>query len=245
MNSKSNELSNNASNFNFKNISLFIPRVFENITKERIVDIFENKMFIGKINHIDIVAVQEKKYNRVFIHFDYWFPTSNSYNIQKSLIIDNEESTKLYYDNLWYWLILENKKIPSKPNVIIQYDDMINMKTIENIFDEENGIVHYDEYDKEDNFSEYDEYCNYNEDDYTKMDSLNDELNYYENYDETTQFIHKDYVETLERKIINLQNSYVSMYYNWYNCYENYIDIYNLYTHNVSPPPSCVGDENC
>jgi hypothetical protein len=238
-----NSSTNNSTNFNLQNISLFIPRVFENITKERIVDIFENKMYIGKINHIDIVAVQEKNYNRVFIHFDYWFPTSNSYDIQKSLIIDNEESTKLYYDNLWYWLILENKKIPSKPNVIIQYDDMINMKNIQNIFDEENGIEYNDEYDKEDSSAEYDEYYNYNEDDYAKMDELNYELNYYENYDETTQFIHKDYVEILERKIINLQNSYVSMYYNWYNCYENYVDIYNLYnSQNVSPP---IGDENC
>jgi len=227
-----NSSTNNATNFNLQNISLFIPRVFENITKERIVDIFENKMYIGKINHVDIVAVNEKNYNRVFIHFDYWFPTSNSYDIQKSLIIDNEESTKLYYDNLWYWLILENKKIAPKPNVIIQYDDMINMKNIQNIFDEENGIEPYDEYDKEDDYVEYDEYCNYSEDDYAKMDELNDD----ENYDETTQFIHKDYVEILERKIINLQNSYVSMYYNWYNCYENYVDIYNLYnSQNVSP----------
>jgi hypothetical protein len=120
---------------------------------------------------------------------------------------------------------------------------MINMKNIQNIFDEENGIEYNDEYDKEDSSAEYDEYYNYNEDDYAKMDELNYELNYYENYDETTQFIHKDYVEILERKIINLQNSYVSMYYNWYNCYENYVDIYNLYnSQNVSPP---IGDENC
>jgi hypothetical protein len=60
----------NASDFT----SIFIPRVFANITKERITHIVENVVPLGGVERIDIVEIDEKT-NRVWIHFTHWYDT--------------------------------------------------------------------------------------------------------------------------------------------------------------------------
>jgi hypothetical protein len=55
-----------------KNMSLYIPHVFANIGKDKIIEAFE-KLDIGKIKNIDFVSKMGKNseaYNAVYIHFE-------------------------------------------------------------------------------------------------------------------------------------------------------------------------------
>ena len=210
-----------------KNISLFIPRVFNNIGEDIIIDIFEKKMAYGKINHIDFVNVDTKNYKRVFIHFDYWFPTKNSIDIQQKLLVNNEESVKVYYDKLWYWLVVVNKSVSQKSNILITYEDLCNMKQIQTIIDSENiqpnddilyGVKEFEEfeeYEEHQEHEEYEEYQEYNSDienDYKKMDDLID--NYFVN-DNEIEYVNRDYVDVIENKNMILTMNYNILYHNY------------------------------
>jgi hypothetical protein len=87
------------------NLSLFIPRVFANISNERIARIFESNG-IGKVHRIDTVAISDNC-NKVYIHFEYWFDTIISRNFIAR--IQDNGSAKLVYDDPWFWMVLENK----------------------------------------------------------------------------------------------------------------------------------------
>jgi hypothetical protein len=87
------------------NLSLFIPRVFANISNERIARVFEGNG-IGKVHHIDGVAISNDC-KKVYVHFEYFFNTVTSQNFLSR--IENNGSTKLVYDDPWFWVVLENK----------------------------------------------------------------------------------------------------------------------------------------
>ena len=56
-------------------LSIYIPHVFANITKERIVDVF-NKQSIGEVERIDFVPKKGKdgrEYHMAFIHMKCWY----------------------------------------------------------------------------------------------------------------------------------------------------------------------------
>lgn len=89
-------------------MSLYIPRVFANITEKRIMDVFE-KNEIGKVNHVDFVTKMGKDakvYNSAYVHFDFWFDNVASQNIQDKLETGNE--TKIMYDDPWFWFVYKN-----------------------------------------------------------------------------------------------------------------------------------------
>ena len=95
--------------FTVNNISLYIPKVFENITKERMASIFEF-LDIGMINHIDFVTKVDNKgkpYNSAYIHFDFWYSNISNENLQERL--KNSIDCRIVYDDPWYWIVLENK----------------------------------------------------------------------------------------------------------------------------------------
>lgn len=92
-----------------KNISIYIPRIFANITKEKIMHTFE-LLDIGMVNHIDFVSKITSKgenYNSAYVHFDYWYSNISNQNLQNRL--KNSLECKIVYDDPWYWIILENK----------------------------------------------------------------------------------------------------------------------------------------
>jgi hypothetical protein len=92
----------NASDFT----SIFIPRVFANITKERITHIVENVVPLGGVERIDIVEIDEKT-NRVWIHFTHWYDTE-FVNEFKKLLMDETKQAKIVYDDPWFWIVLKN-----------------------------------------------------------------------------------------------------------------------------------------
>jgi hypothetical protein len=92
----------NASDFT----SIFIPRVFANITKERITHIVENVVPLGSVERIDIAEIDEKT-NRVWVHFTHWYDTE-FVNEFKKLLLDETKQAKIVYDDPWFWIVLKN-----------------------------------------------------------------------------------------------------------------------------------------
>lgn len=93
-------------------MSVFIPRVTTDFTKEDIKCIMEEN--IGTVEHIDLVAKVSKVgnigqiYNAAFIHFSDFYDTYYSNKFQKE-VFENGETAKVYYDETTYWLVLANK----------------------------------------------------------------------------------------------------------------------------------------
>ena len=90
-------------------MSLYIPHVFVNITEERIIQSFQKRQ-IGKVNHVDFVAKfgkGNKIHHAAYLHFDYWYDTKASQDMQSDLEIGKE--VRMYYDDPWYWQIYKNE----------------------------------------------------------------------------------------------------------------------------------------
>ena len=88
--------------------SLCIPRVFINITEDRIRHVFD-QVGLGLIDRIDIVVRKSEKgdeYKRVFIHFSEWFWNKDAQAARTKLISGKE--IKLVYDDPWFWKISAN-----------------------------------------------------------------------------------------------------------------------------------------
>ena len=91
------------------NISLYIPHIFGNITKEKIIDTFQT-LNIGKVKIVDFVSKMNKNgtiYNAAYIHFDYWYSNVVARNFQ-SRVLDKTKEAHLMYEDPWYWIVLEN-----------------------------------------------------------------------------------------------------------------------------------------
>ena len=104
--------------------SICIPRVFSNITEERVrraIDSFG----AGKISKIDLVERVNhtgEKYKRVFIHFEYWYETPRARKAKEEILQGKE--IKIMYDNPWFWKASMNKyqtttKAPVAPKLSI------------------------------------------------------------------------------------------------------------------------------
>jgi hypothetical protein len=96
------------------NPSICIPRVFPNITREKIKDTFK-ELKLGIIERIDMIQrANEKgeKFQRVFIHFKYWFQTNYAENVKTKLI--KGHNIKIVYDEPWFWKVSMSQV--AKPN---------------------------------------------------------------------------------------------------------------------------------
>jgi len=109
----------NASDFT----SIFIPRVFANITRERIIHIVENVVPLGSVERIDIVEIDEKT-NRVWVHFTHWYDTE-FVNEFKKLLLDETKQAKIVYDAPWFWIVLKNthRLVNGLPKIRIDLED--------------------------------------------------------------------------------------------------------------------------
>jgi len=103
--------------------SIFIPRVFSNITKERITYVVEHKVPLGKVERIDVVNIDDK-FNRVFIHFQSWYDTE-FVSVFKKLLLDETKQAKIVYDDPWYWIVLKNtnRMANGEPKIKLNLDD--------------------------------------------------------------------------------------------------------------------------
>ena len=91
-------------------MSIYIPHVFPNFSKEDVKQVFENQK-IGQVSHVDFVSKMGqdgKVYNAAYIHFDFWCDTIANRNFQ-ARICDPKKEARVVYDEPWYWIVLENK----------------------------------------------------------------------------------------------------------------------------------------
>lgn len=94
----------------FQNISLYIPHIFANFSKEFVAKVFED-LNIGNVKNIDFVSKygqDGKEYNAAYIHFNEWYDTISSRNFQ-ARVLDTSKEARVVYDEPWYWIVLENK----------------------------------------------------------------------------------------------------------------------------------------
>ena len=99
-----------------KNISLYIPHVFANYTKDDIARVFND--FIGSVKTVDLVVKRGKDgktFNAAYIHFRSWHNTIATQNFQERVLDPNQEA-RIVYDDPWYWICLENKSRKVAPN---------------------------------------------------------------------------------------------------------------------------------
>jgi hypothetical protein len=100
----------------YANPSICIPRVFSNMSEDRVRRAINNANFavIAKIDMITRVNDKGEEYKRVFIHFESWFNTHDAKRIRDDLLAGKD--FKIMYDNPWYWKVAASKWSP-KPNV--------------------------------------------------------------------------------------------------------------------------------
>ena len=118
-----------------QNISLYIPHIFANYTKEDVAKVF-NDQGIGKVKNIDFVSKMSqdgKVYNAAYIHFEQWYNTIVARNFQ-ARVLDTSKEARLMYEEPWYWIVLENKArkfVPGdrKPRIILDAEPAQQLST--------------------------------------------------------------------------------------------------------------------
>lgn len=91
--------------------SLCIPRVFSNISREKIFKVFQQIQF-GVIDHIDMIPIRGGgggSYQRVFIHFKSWNPQANMW---RERLLAGKEVKIVYHDiEPYFWKVSANRSV--------------------------------------------------------------------------------------------------------------------------------------
>jgi len=90
--------------------SLCIPRVFKNITRERVFNCFKD-LGIGFVERIDMVprkADNGDEFQRVFVHLR-WNRTEQAAKARSRLLAGKE--IKIVYDEPWFWKVSANRSV--------------------------------------------------------------------------------------------------------------------------------------
>ena len=100
---------------NSSNPVLCIPRVFLNITEQRIRRIFDD-LNLGIIARVDIVpktSESGENYNRVFVHFQQWNTTASAEEVRRRL--QEGKEIKIIYDEPWFWKVSAYRPPATRP----------------------------------------------------------------------------------------------------------------------------------
>jgi hypothetical protein len=109
--------------------SICIPRVFANISEQRVRAIFNNLAF-GDIQQIDMVHKTNSKgeqFQRVFIHFSSWNHNDQIDRVRLQLLA--KQPVQIVYDDPWFWKLSASTSIrpelrtsrPKRPTPRIQF----------------------------------------------------------------------------------------------------------------------------
>ena len=93
-------------------LSLYIPAILSTTTSQFIMDLFYQSG-VGKVSRVDFVEKNQVSesgisYKMAFIHFEYWFKNEGSEQMQYQIKTDGQ-SKIVYNDQMFYWIIMENK----------------------------------------------------------------------------------------------------------------------------------------
>jgi len=109
-------------------MSLYIPHVFGNITKEMMTKTIEFQG-LGKVEKIDFVEKMGKNgkiYNNAFVHFEYWYDNISSVHFQDRVKDTNKEA-RIVYKDPWFWVCFENT---GKKHIPGERKERINLKAL-------------------------------------------------------------------------------------------------------------------
>jgi hypothetical protein len=130
-------------------MSVYIPHVFGNVTKELMIKTIEFQS-LGKVNKIDFVEKMGKNgntYNSAFVHFEYWYDNISSVHFQERVKNPDKEA-RIVYQDPWFWVCFENtgkKHIPGERKERINLKGLyVNDNEVTNVFDfeeEKNEVV--------------------------------------------------------------------------------------------------------
>ena len=116
-------------------MSLYIPHVFGNVTKDIIIKTIEFQC-LGKVNKIDFVekiGKNGKTYNSAFVHFEYWYDNISSVHFQERVKNPGKEA-RIVYKDPWFWVCFENT---GKKHIPGERKEIININDYSNVFEEE------------------------------------------------------------------------------------------------------------
>jgi hypothetical protein len=105
----------------FSPLSLYIPRVFSNVSSKRIAAIFHN-LDLGRVRKIDMIPRVNPNgddYNMVFIHMWEWYENQNSYNFQERVLAGNG-GARIVYDDPWFWIVLKNATPKTDAQLVLE-----------------------------------------------------------------------------------------------------------------------------
>ena len=101
-------------------MSLYIPYVSSEITKEQVAYVFESNFF-GQVSRVDFISKTDycdSYYNAVYIHFKEWENTVMVHNFQEKLVnyMNGLVGTpvRVVYNDPYYWNVFINKSSLSK-----------------------------------------------------------------------------------------------------------------------------------
>lgn len=85
--------------------SICIPRVFPNITWQRVKGVFE-ELGLGVVERVDMVNKTNdkgQKFKRVFVHFKSWSSDETAQQVREKLL--SGDQIKIVYDEPWFWKV--------------------------------------------------------------------------------------------------------------------------------------------
>ena len=89
-------------------LSVYIPRVFNNISAERITEVFQN-LRLGRVHHVDFVPrIDDNEAKMAFVHFEYWNTNNVACEHLIERIQDPQREARVVYEDPYYWLLLPN-----------------------------------------------------------------------------------------------------------------------------------------
>lgn len=119
-------------------MSLYIPHVFGNITKDFMTKTIEFQG-LGKVKNIDFVEKMGKNgkiHNSAFVHFEYWYDNVASIHFQERVKNPDKEA-KIIYRDPWFWACFENKGKKHIPGERKERINLANLNDLSNVFEEE------------------------------------------------------------------------------------------------------------
>ena len=112
-------------------MSLFIPRVFLNITHNRIRYVFEDMLVFGKVSRIDMKLHKSGKYMSAYVYFERWHESKSTVHFQEK--INSNMKALVVYDDPWNWVVLKNKMVYNNTieyNIRVQLNHNVKRKPL-------------------------------------------------------------------------------------------------------------------
>ena len=112
---------------------LCIPRVYPNITEERIRRVFGD-LDLGEVTQVDIKSKttdKGEKFNRVFIHIN-WNESEQSIAVRERLLAGKD--IKIIYDEPWFWRVSAYRPPSSSPKLVFETSDNRSILAIPGVF---------------------------------------------------------------------------------------------------------------